>query len=199
MSRNRPVPFLALPVLFLALVLAMGHSNAQIYRTVDENGNIVFTDQPATLGARPMELSPLAAISDPVPVAPRPDPPTPQAAETRYRLSIVSPQQDQTLWGTAGNVPVQVSTRPNLQSGHRVAIYLDGKLVDELVGGIKNIGGVDRGTHQISAAVINASGDKVSNKPRVTFHVKQHSILLPTARPGLGHPPPLSGPGPGGG
>ena len=185
---------------FVCLLLNLSHSGAQIYKTVDENGNIVFTDQPASADARPLELSPLAAISDPVPIAVRPDP----ALQTRdqplrYRISIVSPQQDQTLWGTVGNVPVQVSIRPTLQPGHRVAIYLDGTQVDEMVGGIKNIGGVDRGTHQISAAVINGSGDQVSNTPRVTFHMKQHSILLPTARPGLGHPAPLSGPGPGGG
>ena len=185
---------------FVCMLFNVSHSSAQIYKTVDEDGNIVFTDQPASPDARPLELSPLAAISDPVPIAPRPDP----ALQTRnqpvrYRISIVSPQQDQTLWGTVGNVPVQVSTRPTLQPGHRVAIYLNGTQVDEMVGGIKNIGGVDRGTHQISAAVINGSGDKVSNAPRVTFHMKQHSILLPTARPGLGHPASRSGPGPGGG
>lgn len=185
---------------FIGILLNVSHSGAQIYKTVDEDGNIIFTDQPASADAQPMELSPLAAISDPVPVAPRPDP----AADTReqavrYRISIVSPQQDQTLWGTVGNVPVQVSTRPTLQPGYRVAIYLNGTQVDEMVGGIKNIGGVDRGTHQISAAVINESGKKVSNTSRATFHMKQHSILLPTARPGLGHPAPRSGPGPGGG
>ena len=198
MRRNRPILFLLCAL--LALFLAMGYSSAQIYKTVDEDGNIVFTDQPPGVDSRPMELSPLAAISDPVPIAPRPEAPaTTQGQPTRYRISIVSPQRDQTLWGTAGNVPVQVSTRPNLQTGHRVAIYLNGTLVDEMVGGIKNIGGVDRGTHDLAAAVINESGDRVSNRPRVTFHVKQHSILLPTARPGLGHPAPLSGPGPGGG
>lgn len=177
----------------LAMLAAAGTALGEIYRTVDEHGNIVYTDIPPDDDAEVVKLQPLS-VADPVPVTPRPRAavePAAQEQAVRYRISLVSPKSDETFWGTAGNLAVQVSTRPSLQPGHSVAVYLNGTQVDEMLSPVKTLSGIDRGTHELSVAVINDAGDKVSNTASATFHMKQHSVLLPTARPGLG----FKGPG----
>ena len=51
----------------LVLLLIFGHPvMAQVYKTVDENGNVVYTDQPPADGSRPIKLKELSVIEAPV-------------------------------------------------------------------------------------------------------------------------------------
>ena len=54
----------AIGMLLIFAVCAQAY--AQVYKTVDENGNVVYTDQPPEDGSEPIKLKPLSVIEAPV-------------------------------------------------------------------------------------------------------------------------------------
>ncbi len=59
-------------LLTISLTLTTAVAYAEIYKSVDENGNVVFTDRPPTPGAQPMELRGLTVVPVPEPATPKP-------------------------------------------------------------------------------------------------------------------------------
>ena len=64
MKLMNPKAIFTLTVLLL-LTAACGHAFAQVYKTVDEDGNVVYTDQAPKDGAEPMKLPPLSVVEAP--------------------------------------------------------------------------------------------------------------------------------------
>ena len=58
--------------LFCTLLLMNTALFADIYRVVDENGNVTYTDQPPQDGAQPMDLPDLSVIQTETPPEPPP-------------------------------------------------------------------------------------------------------------------------------
>ena len=56
--------YLVLAALFIAL--AANPLAAEVYKVVDKDGNVTFTDQPPGDGTKPMELAPLSVVETPV-------------------------------------------------------------------------------------------------------------------------------------
>ena len=53
--------------ILVALLLAVTVSPlmAQVYKVVDKDGNVTFTDQPPTDGSKPIKLAPISVIEAP--------------------------------------------------------------------------------------------------------------------------------------
>ena len=49
----------------LSLALAASPLMAQVYKVVDKDGNVTFTDQPPGDGSKPIELAPISVIEAP--------------------------------------------------------------------------------------------------------------------------------------
>ena len=168
-------------ILGLASSLALAE---QTYRWVDENGNMVFSDQPPPPGVQgeAVDIPPASVVETYKP--PRTDAAEPATDEAtadadkpvRYSsLSIVSPENDATIRENAGNVSIVVESRPALQPGHRLRLYLDGVLLQDSEKLSANLTNVDRGTHTIRAEIVDGSG-KVLRKATSQFHLLRHSI-----------------------
>ena len=97
---------------------------AQLYKSVDENGNVVYSDVPPDGTAEPVELPPLNVI-EAVKVAPPRSESADPGLPLTYSIQITQPQNEQTFRNTR-EFPVSVSIDPPLQEGHQVAISLDG-------------------------------------------------------------------------
>lgn len=155
---------------------------ATVYRWVNENGVVHYSDQPHQ-NAQKVELKAPQTYS-----APRTAPAAPAAADAAnakpdasyQSCAIASPANDQ-MFMNAFEVTAGVSLQPGLRPGDRVIVTLDGQRLPGVPpsGGQFSISPVDRGTHTIQASVMDPDGQTVCQSPSVTFHVHQQSRQAP--------------------
>jgi hypothetical protein len=95
-------------------------------------------------------------------------------------------------------VDVRIRTEPELADGHRLYLYLDGKLLTGEENSLEYKLGppLERGVHSLSALILDARGKEViRSKPRV-FNVQQPTVIPPAGvGPGL-RPKPSPKPAP---
>lgn len=155
---------------------------AAVYKTIDANGNVVYTDEPVG-DAKPVDLPPLSTIPPPRPVQPASTGSAEEASTKNYEeFGVVTPQQDATLRDNTGNVPVSIALKPslNVAAGHRIQFYMDGQTQGEPVTSLKTLfENVDRGAHTVAAAVIDASGNELMRTDSVRFYLHRQSVNFP--------------------
>jgi Domain of unknown function (DUF4124) len=159
----------------------------QIYKIVDENGNVTFTDQSPGDGTEPMVLPELSVVStDPVEEAEAATVETPEAeAEAEltprdlrkmYRdFRITQPAPEETFWGTANTVVIGWGVKEPLQEGMKVQIVVNGEAQPASLENMLAMT-LDRGEHTASAVLLDARGRRVITAPSVRFFVHQQSI-----------------------
>lgn len=129
-----------------------------VYKTVDEDGNVIFSDQP-TQGAEQIELQELQTIKNPnTPRLPPADTSRPKPADYYQAISIISPAAEEGYRNNAGNLNVKLSLQPSLKPGHKIVIKLDGQEIASGSALSASVDNVNRGTHSLSAAVVDSSG-----------------------------------------
>lgn len=188
----------------LALVLAAGALAAEtrIYRTVDEDGNVVFTDVPPADGrdGQTVELGPGNTFTPP-PTASEggrsleswlgreDDQDEAEGDATRYRsLRVAGPAHDEALRDNAGNVTVTAEVEPELAPSHVIQLYLDGALQQTGHTTRFELSNVDRGTHQVELRIVDAGGNTLATSEPSVFHLQRRSVLLQPARRSGGAP-----------
>lgn len=158
-------------------------AQADIYRWVDEQGNVVFSDEPDPRAEKielpaSMTYTPEPAVEEGLseetaeaePAADVPD----------YQLRIIAPADDESLWANDGNVTVSVIIEPALDTerGDKLLFVLDGNFVGEpLMQTSVQLLNLDRGTHSVSAAVVDSDGTVITDSAPVTFHLHRTSVL----------------------
>ncbi len=179
-------------IVMAGLLLANGAS-AAVYKTVDEQGNVVYTDEPVGNG-EPVKLPPLSTVPPPkYQSSPLSTEASDAATDTAVyeELAIAAPAQDETVRDNTGNVTVRVSIRPKLDkaSGHRLQYFLDGQKHGEpSVAGQMLFPNIDRGAHTVVVAVVDANGKELKRSSDVRFYLHRQSINFPR---GPGSPTPL--------
>lgn len=190
-------------MLLLVLLLCIPSAYAEVYKWVDEKGVVHYTDKPPSEQAKPADLPPLQTYRGgdvpklkPSAVEAKPKPKAPTGA---LDLVILQPAAEETLRDNEGNVAVTVGVAPGMQPGHRVVYYLDGvpqALPTEALSYV--VTNVERGTHTVSASVIDGTGQEIAATAPVTFHMQATSALAPRgpqpAPRAPSAPPPLSKP-----
>ncbi len=162
-----------LPITVLCLIFAIPLT-AEVYRSVDKDGNIVFTDKPSD-DAELIELDELQTIKPPQKGNFKYTPPAKKPAAKYTSVSITSPENDVAIRDNGGNVTVNVTTQPGLHGKDELVLFLDGKEVPLRRSTAKAFSGLDRGTHQLRAAVRDKSGRILESSQSVTFHLLRHS------------------------
>jgi hypothetical protein len=152
-----------------------------VYKWVDENGVIHYSDQPHE-NAEKVQLKALQTYSAPKNLpAPGPSAPGTTGPLVAYQSCVVSePTNDQVYMNTS-TITAGVVVQPAVRPGDQVVVTLDGQRVPGVPagGGQFTISPVDRGTHSLQLAVQDRTGRAICQSPSVTFHVHQPSILNP--------------------
>ena len=172
-----------------------GHAASRIYKTVDEHGNVVFTDVP------PKQGEPAESVAVEAPNTFRAEPETPTTGEQREQwivepdedaedadadaisynaIAITAPGDDEAVRENAGTVTVVARVDPSLRPGHRVRVLLDGNPEQE--GRQTNfvLTNVDRGTHALSAEVVDDTGNVLIVSAPSTFHMLRATAARPS-------------------
>jgi hypothetical protein len=185
----------------LSLAIAAGSISAQVYRVVDEHGNVIYTDRPPETGAEAVELPPLSIIEVPVyektarQKAEEVEASGEQGKEVPLRtlrrdyrdFVIVSPQQEESVWHPEGPVPIAWRTGKDLQQGMKVTIFVDGNQQATTTQPIIPVSGLERGEHTVTAEIKDARNRKIATADPVTFFIRQPTIYnRPRVGPGGG-------------
>lgn len=141
----------------LLLVLLNPAIAETVYKTVDENGNVIFTDKPSE-EAEKVKIQDLEnTIDNPNPAKYKPSAPKSDAVSFSYEsLTVTSPENGAGIRSNNGSVSISLSIEPNIRPGHKVIIMMDGKQVG--TGFAVSLQNVDRGTHTITAKVVDGEG-----------------------------------------
>lgn len=180
------------------LALLCAPALAEIYKVVDENGNVTYTDQAPGPDAKPVDLPGLSIISPQQAPAGRKTADDQKEAgleevtsirELRRGYSdfaIVTPKPDESLWGTENTATVTWATRYQLQAGMYVVVHLDGEAQPPSNTPVAVFRNMDRGTHTVRAELFDQRNRRVASSQTVTFHIKQQSINFPANRNNAG-------------
>lgn len=182
---NKGMITLLVSLFFLMLPLS-AVSEGQIYKIVNPDGSVTFTDQRPSPGAEPVDLPPLSVVETDTPKPATTTPPAaaveeaekePTARELRRQLSdfrITQPQNEETFWGTANQVTVSWGSSQAIPEGMSAVLYVNGEARDVPPSGSVALT-LNRGEHRVSAELRDSRKRRVVATDPVVFFVKQHS------------------------
>jgi hypothetical protein len=170
-----------LPLLVLVLPLS-ALPEGEIFRVVDKDGNVIFTDQRPSADAQPMVLPELSIIKTDVPPPPPAEaaveevkPPTTRELRRMYSdFRITQPRQEETFWGTGNTVVVAWESSQPLLPDLSVKLYVNGQAQDVAGNGSVTLT-LDRGAHAVYAELLDARNRRIVTTDTITFFVQQHS------------------------
>jgi hypothetical protein len=125
-----------------------------VYKTVDEDGNIIFTDKPSET-AEEIRIDELQTIDNPNPAKYKASP-KPKNIFKYESFTVTKPEGGAGIRSNSGNVSIVVSLEPGLRSSDKIILLMDGKEIGS--GYSISLQNVDRGTHSISASVVDGNG-----------------------------------------
>lgn len=171
----------------VAVLIAQQPVLAQVYKIVDEDGNVTYTDQAPEEGATPMALPDISIVDTDYPdeaiVAPsgneqagdESEGMTPREMRRMFSdFSIIRPLPDETFWGTANTVVISWGSSAPYEAGMSVSVFIDGEAQAAAPSGNLSVT-LDRGAHQVYAVLRDQRGRRIVTTPTVTFHVRQAS------------------------
>ena len=161
---------------------------ATVYRWVDENGIVHYSDQPHE-NAQKVTIAAPQTYSAPHTNSSASNKPQSRKTEsnTYSSCTIVQPTPDQTFQNVT-SVGVAAASEPAPHDGDQMVVTLDGSKVLNFPagGGAYNIDPIDRGQHSVQVQVQDANGKTLCQSSSVSFTVLQASSLNP-ANPNFRH------------
>jgi Domain of unknown function (DUF4124) len=171
-------------VIALTSLASGGAIAATVWKWVDKNGAVHYSDQPGP-GAVRVDLNVQtydakeSKIPSNRPITPQ-DSKTP-VVPTYQKIEILKPVNEETFIGTGGLVSVSVQVDPGVQTGHSLRLELDGQRVSEPNSTATEfqLKEVPRGAHTLLASIVTRDGQVMIQSTAVTFFVQQQTITRP--------------------
>ncbi|USD37685.1 DUF4124 domain-containing protein [Ferrimonas sp. SCSIO 43195] len=163
--------------ILLLLLLISGLAQGTVYRWVDANGVVHYSDT-APAKARADRLQPTADSQVRIRPMTLPAGSDPQAEDTapHYQLTLLTPTADATLRDNRGRITVKAAVTPALARNHRLLLLLDGQ-AQAMNGKAMTLDNVDRGSHQLQLQAIDDQGQLLGSSDAITVHLHRQSVL----------------------
>ena len=165
--------------LFLLLCVSLV-CGAAVYMQTDSNGNVAYSDAPSP-NAKQIDVPAPSTIETAPAVTTKPRDngggagdagalgPTPHKPYTQF--GITSPQDQQT-YQNQRDIPVEFDANPRLQRGDSIQVYVDGaKYRDPWFSQHAAIYLLNRGTHTVSAVLLDNTGAPLKQSNAVTIYI----------------------------
>ncbi len=180
--------------LLLISGLSVSAAASDVYTWTDEQGNRIYSDQPNPKSTK-VEVGPTNSIEPPKPIPAFSEPDNSSnsnassnstANSAGYRsLSITSPADDTAVRANDGNLTLTVSIDPPLRQGSLLRAQVDGTLNQQAIPGsgqptaTLTLPNLDRGSHEVSAVIMDTKGQVLLSSEPVTIHVQRTSLNQP--------------------
>ncbi len=173
---------MAMRILFLsALLLLPQLGAAQIYKSVDEQGNVSFSDTPPPSGpSEQIKLKETNSAPPPEiiePLEPDSGSGADEAVGADYSVTIASPANETTIPMGPGNFSVSAAVQPGLGGDSLLQLYVDGSASGSPQSSSTwELTNVFRGAHDLSVAVVDNKGDQLAVSEPVRVYVLRPSV-----------------------
>ena len=172
-----------IPLTLLAVTLVISPANAKVYKFVDENGIVSFSDKPSQ-GSKEVKIrntKPTNSNSDGEGDGEDEDEDGESLEETAssdgdgdserkaitYRsLQVLTPRQNKVLDPTNGAVQIILLPTPSLDNEHELVISVDGRDVSQGRDVNLSVSNLPNGNHTVAGRIIDPDG-KVIIKSRI--------------------------------
>lgn len=163
----------------LLLLISMPLLAATVWKWRDANGVVHYSDQPVPGAEQVSGLNSNTYTPASASATSASSTSSKPAAVSYKNVEIWKPNAEETIANSGGQVGVAVRVEPALAAGHRLALYMDGRLVMGFPeqGMEYEMADVERGTHSLVLAVVDAQGKQVTTSAPVQFYVRQPSVL----------------------
>jgi Domain of unknown function (DUF4124) len=167
----------------LSLLAAFAVQAAVVYKWVDADGVVHFSDQPYPGAEKIYTSSPSAAAAGSAPGAAAGSRQAPKSAAAGglgfSEFSIASPVNDQTFFGD-DVIAVHLNLAPGLKPSQSITWHLNGKQLEFPPDAMSfPLPHLDRGAYTLAATVTDQETSESQNSNSVTFYVRQPSALAP--------------------
>ena len=185
--------------LLLTFLLLSTHTSAEVYKSINPDGSTSYSDVPAPHGEAISlpELTPVPAVKYPKKAPAEKKENNTVLPYTLFKIS--SPKNQTVIRDNNGNTKLALKIKPELQTKHKhsITLLLDSKVYKK---GLTTAGGqfsnLDRGSHTLSARLVDENNKTLKSTHPVTVHIRRHSQLHnqkpanpQTPRPGYYVPP----------
>lgn len=181
--------FKQISLIFLSLAIFSSATFAEIYRSMDADGTVTYSDQPHPKSeAVSLPSVNIATQSNTQNTNATTDSMTTKKKKTSYTQFKITAPKDQDTFQNATEIPVTISISPALQEGDKIQFYLDGKAVSEPINStsysIPKIKGtteiIERGSHSITADLLSEEGEVIKTTPAVTIYAHYVTLFSPS-------------------
>ena len=142
-------------LLLLLGIFITTSASAEVYKHTNPDGSVTFSDVPAKIDAKPIELPPSSSYTPPPRPEPTASPKSTKTVEDYESVSITSPANDSAVRDNAGNLTIKFNVKPALKPGHSYVLLMDGKNVGEGQTGNIQLKNIDRGSHTFITQVVD--------------------------------------------
>lgn len=159
--------------------------SAEVYKTVDKNGRVTYTDiPPADTAAKPIELKTINSIPAPtaIPTDNLNRPNNNPQASGEYQVQILAPENGTTLMANERSITVSISVSPALDNGNLLAYKLDGETLTTSSEMTYIIAEPPRGEHILTVDVVDSEGISLAHSNAITV-VIMRPLPKPKATP----------------
>lgn len=156
---------------FLLLLLSLAPwVVADVYKTVDKNGRVIYTDKPKSDNAQKVELREINTVpgAQPLPESTPVESFQSQPAAMSYQIEIISPRNELIIPVGQRDLAIAIKVEPELQPDHLLVYFMDGELLEETSMTNIIVKDVPRGSHNLVVEAIDANGQSLGTSAPVS-------------------------------
>lgn len=168
-------------VIALIALLLVSVCSAEVYKTVDKNGNIVYSDSPKSGKAEKVELRELNTVPSTPTTSNDPGYSAAAPQQVSYQIDIISPRDNLIIPVGQRDLAIAVTLDQPLQAGHLLVYYMDGDMVEETMMTNILIKDVMRGLHKITVEAIDSSGQSLGMSAPVSVSLMRPITKKPAS------------------
>lgn len=176
-------------IILLLLFFIVPYGLADVYKSVDKDGRVIYTDSPKDENAKKVELREINTVpgAQPLPQSTSVDDFESQPAAINYQIDIISPRNDVSIPVGQRDLAIAIQLNPALQEGHLLVYFMNGELLEETTMNNIIVKDVPRGTHTLVVEAIDADGQSLGTSAPVLVNVirpniKNNALPKPTPR-----------------
>jgi hypothetical protein len=171
--------------LMVCFFVIMNSAYSEIYKWVDGNGEVHFSDKPHP-GAVKIDLpktqtyAPLGEQKKEQTIEDK----TGDADFAYESVTILQPEDQVTLRNTDGSVSIIAALKPQLRPGDKLQVIFDGSPIGKLKATTEfSLRGINRGSHTLAVQVTNGEGNVLNTSNTVTIFMMPPRTNMGNKRP----------------
>ena len=165
-------------IFLVFILLAAPWVLADVYKTVDKDGRVIYTDNPKDDKAKKVELREINTVpsAPPAPQSTSTDSLQSQPAAINYQIKIVSPRNETIIPVGQRDLGIAITVTPQLEEGHLLVYFLNGELLEETTQTNIIVKDAPRGIHTLAVEAIDADGRSLGTSAPVSVSLMRPII-----------------------